>query len=176
LGLPEDALTAQMKKPQGATAQARMLKPEGSPARPVQDASRRAEMLLIGLMMESVQYAQSASHEIQPEDFLEPAARKAAEAIFENLKETTGAARIMNRYPEDADVVKLVSTAAAETDSIVDKTKTLDDCLAWMKRARTRAEQESLKREIADAQKSGDKNRLKDLLAHFNELNRGMKK
>ncbi len=178
LGLPEEALTSQMKKPQGAAAHARLLKPESLFAAPKlgEDADKRAEMLLIGLMMESTQYAKAVSAVIQPEDFHGADERKAAGIIFEHLEETTSASRIINRHPEDADLVKLVSTASAEMDAIADKMRTLEDCLAWMKRVRLKAEQEGLKHEIADAQRIGDKNRLKNLLEHFTELNKGIKK
>ena len=60
--------------------------------------------------------------------------------------------------------------------NVVDKQKTFEDCVLWMKRSRIITERENLKSQIVTAEREGDKNRISKLLYDFNELNKGMKK
>ena len=85
-------------------------------------------------------------------------------------------AHLINFYKDEAPVVQALTQASAESERLPDKAKAFDDCALWMKRSRIHRNRAQLQFQIEEAQKSGDHNRIRQLLRDFSELNKGMKK
>jgi hypothetical protein len=69
-----------------------------------------------------------------------------------------------------------LTLATEEIERVLDKEKAFDDCLLWMKRSRIHQNRQQLQFQIQEAQRSGDQNRIQQLLRDFGELNKGMRK
>ena len=169
LGLSGTAVEAEMKK-SGARALAR---PAAAPgAERQREDVEMAEKLLIGLLLEDRVLAARASKELKTGDFPSARAGQIAARALKDPDET--AAAILGAYASDPEASRLLSAACAEADAVVDRKRTYEDCLLWLKRLKMRTAQEDLKTQIAEAENRGDKNRISELLKDFNELNRGM--
>ena len=81
----------------------------------------------------------------------------------------------MNAF-EDADAAQVMAMAASEAEKTPEKKKAFEDCLAWMEKSKRETARDSLRSQLAEAQRAGDQNRIHRLLQDFTELNKGMKK
>lgn len=140
-----------------------------------QNEVRTVEKLLIGLMLDGMDFVSRAKEEIRIEDFQHPTARSIVKRLLAEDRSAPLASQLVNFYKDDPDAVRLISLACAEIESILDKQKTFSDCLLWVKRSRITTQREGLRVEILAAQRQGDKNRINQLLYDFNELNKGMR-
>ena len=85
------------------------------------------------------------------------------------------AARLITFYQEEPDAARAISLACAEADIVADKKRAFTDCVAVLKRSRIKNRLTSLRIEIAEAERVGDRSRLDQLMRDFNELNKGMR-
>ena len=176
LSISEEAVLAELRKAKDglrgalrANAQSFVVKEKDLPS---------AEVLLVGLLLDNADFVSKARTEISADDFNHPAARR---LVTELLKEkppeafSLTAAAAVNLYKDDPESTRIVSLAAAEAETLVDKKKAFEDCVAWMKRSRIRVRREGLRSEIVSAEREGDRNRIGELLRELSELNKGMR-
>jgi hypothetical protein len=171
VSLSEEALLAELKKspkPRGIRTEPLVENP-GRDLRPV-------EKLLIGLLLDSPAFIPKAKREIQAEDFQNFKARSILKRLLEEEEKSLPVVQWINYYKDDPESVRVLSMACAETDVVMDKERTFSDCLSWIKSSRLKLRQEGLRSELDAAQARGDKNRIRQLLYDFNELNRGIKR
>ena len=173
LSISEEALKTQMRKNESVSA-SRNFKEE--PPVAAREQFKIAEKLLIGLLVDSPEFILEAKKEIGAADFQNHRIRGLAERLFEKPGSSITAAQWINIYKDDPESVHMISLACAEVDAVVDKKKTFEDCLLWMKRLRMSTERENVQAQIVVAEREGDKNRLGKLLVDFNELNKGIRK
>ncbi|MBI3315776.1 MAG: DNA primase [Candidatus Omnitrophica bacterium] len=170
LGLSEEALLAEIRRSDA--------KPQ-SAARPAENAPKTelpaAEKLLLGLMLEEDFFLEKARLSLVADDFQHVKLREIARRILENEGGFVSAAQFINVFSEDAEAARVISMACAEIAAAVDKPKTFDDCLRWVKRSQSAREREGLQVQILAAQQAGDKNRISRLLYDLHQLNKGMK-
>ena len=144
-------------------------------ARPL-DEIRTAERMLIGLMLDEPAFIARGREILRVDDFQHHKARHIAGRLLDAAYAALAASELINFYKEDPEAVRIISLACAEMESVLDKEKTFEDCLQWMRRSRLSNERESLRSQLSVAQSGGDKNRIRQLLYDFNELNKGMRK
>lgn len=173
LELPEEALTAEMKK-SGSLRSSLAARPAAAVRAP-EEAVKAGERLLIGLLLEDPALLEEARREITADDFRNAKTAEIAQAILSGGA-AAGASGLVNRFSDDPESVRIISRASTEAETIADRRKAFDDCLQWFRRSRIDAQRDGLKGQIEDAQREGDPAKLKQLLARFNELNRGMRK
>ncbi|HTL69673.1 MAG TPA: DNA primase [Candidatus Eisenbacteria bacterium] len=169
LSLSEEALFAEMRK--GADRGARPAAPKEAPA--PKDVPP-VEKMLLALLLDSPDFADGARQELSPEDFRHPAARRLAKGLLES-REFTPAAALINVYKDDAEAVEVITLALAEADKIegpADKRRSFADCLLRVKRSRLGVEREGLRSRILEAEREGDKNRIRQLMGDLEELNK----
>ena len=171
LRLSEESLQAEMRKGEGRV---RSFKEE----RPAESKTefQPVEKLLIGLLVDDPELVPQAKAHISEADFQSHQTRSLARRLFETPGAAVNAAQWINVYKDDPDFVRLISLACAEMDAVLDKKKTFEDCISWIKRSRIKTERENLKGQILAAEREGDKNRISQLMADFTELNKGIKK
>ncbi|MGH7198783.1 MAG: DNA primase [Candidatus Omnitrophota bacterium] len=172
LDLSEEALLAELRR-SGAKARPA---PDAQPSSRLQDELRAVEKMLIGLMLDEPQFIARGREILRADDFQHHKARHIARRLLEAEHATLAARELINFYKEDPEAVRIIALACAELESILDKDKTFEDCLQWMRRSRLSIERDSLRSQLAAAQSAGDKNRIHQLLYDFNELNKGMRK
>ena len=171
LRLSEESLKAEMRK--GET-RPRAFRDE--PATEAREELKPAEKLLIGLLVDNPDLVSQAKEEISIDDFKNHRIRSLAKRLFEGSGAVMGAAQWISAYNNEPGFATLISLASAEVETVLDKKRSFEDCLLWMKRARISTEREHLKTQITDAEREGNKNRIGQLLYDLNELNKGMKK
>ena len=133
---------------------------------------------MLGLLLERREFVHQARASLTPEDFQNPATRKALERLFETgaAEESVSAAHLINFYNGNPELARVLSLAAAEADSTPEKERAFGDCLLWMKRSRLKGQRERIHSQLLEAQHEGNKNRIQQLLRDFSELNKGIKK
>ena len=170
LGLSEQALAAEMGKHR-AGERASRFSPAITPAPVVEsNAAPAAEKLILGLLFEGKDFLEEAKNQAGAEDFHSPVIRKIVQRLFESPAASVN--RWINFFSEDAEAVKMISLACAETDHAADKKRAFSDCLLVMKRSRLRSEREGIRSQIIRAEHEGDRNRISQLLYDLNELNK----
>jgi hypothetical protein len=144
----------------------------------LEPAARPAESILLGLLLERADLLQSAKMSLTLDDFEDPSMKRVVAHLFELGKsdEPPSVAHLINFYKEEEPVVQALTRASSETERLPDKVKAFDDCVLWIKRSRLHQSRARLQFEIEEAQRSGDQNRIQQLLRDFSELNKGMKK
>ncbi len=172
LRLSEESLQAEMRKGEGRVRGFR----EDRPVMESKAEFQTVEKLLIGLLVDDPELVSQAKEHISEADFQSHQTRSLARRLFETPEAAGNAAQWINVYKDDADFVRLISLACAEMDTVLDKKKTFEDCISWIKRSRIKGERENLKIQIIAAEREGDKNRVSQLMVDFTELNKGMKK
>jgi DNA primase len=171
LSLPEEALAAEMKKgPRESGPRAPEAKAE--PETPLEVPL--IEKQILGVLLELPALVATAREELRAEDFKHMLVRKIVTHVFEAAEPVT-AARLITFYQEEPDAARAISLACAEADILADKKKAFADCVLVMKRSRFKSRLTSLRLEMAEAEKAGDRGRLDRLMRDFNELNRGMR-
>ncbi len=173
LKLSEDSLLAEMRK---SGSHARSFKEEPQVLKQQQDEFHAVEKLLIGLLVDNPDFVSQAKGQISEEDFQSIQARAVAKRLFATQGSFASAAQWINIFKDDPDFVRLISMTSAEMSAVVDKKKTFEDCILWVRRSRIKTERENLKIQIEAAERAGDKNRISRLMVDFNELNKGIKK
>jgi len=176
LKLSEEALKAELNKSKEISEKFR---------RPAPDAikwqaqeTRPVETILLGLFLERADFWHSAKMSLSLEDFENPSIRKIVAHFFDlnEPSEAPSVAHLINFYKHEPSIVQVLTQASAQAEHVPDKVKAFDDCVLWIKRSRIHQNRQRLQFEIEEAQKSGDQNRIQQLLRDFSELNKGMKK
>ena len=174
LSIPEEALTAEMKK--SSSSAFRDFKLEEKPVISASSAkdTPMLERQLLGLLLDAAEFLSVSREELRTEDFESPVIRKIALRVLGGTDPQT-AAELMNEFKEDPQAVQVLSLACAETESMTDKKKCFTDCLTRIKRQRILVRRQGIEKELAAAQRVGDRSRIHQLMADFNELNKGIK-
>ncbi|MBI3252336.1 MAG: DNA primase [Candidatus Omnitrophica bacterium] len=175
LSVSEEAVLAELRKARegprsGVRAAAPVLPEKELPS---------AECLLVGLLLDDLDFVRRARAEITAADFKHPVARRlVAELLMEKTEEGPGltAAAAVNFYKDDPESAQVITLASAEAETLVDKQKAFEDCLAWVRASRMKTRREGLRSEISSAGRQGDQNRIGKLLRELDELNKGMRK
>ena len=174
LSIPEEALAAEMKK--SSSSAFRDFKVDEKPAISARAAKDTPilERQLLGLLLDDAEFLSASREELRTEDFESPVIRKIALRVLGSADPQT-AAELMNEFKDDSEAVEVLSLACAETESMADKKKCFTDCLTWIKRQRILVRRQGIEKELATAQRVGDRSRIHQLMVDFNELNKGIK-
>ncbi len=176
LKLSEEALTAELRKSKEGMGKNTRLEP--TPARSAKQDIRQVESILLGLFLERPNFLHSAKMSLSLEDFENPSMKTVVAYLFKLTEhsELPSVAHLINFYKDDPSIAQALTQATTETERVPDKEKAFDDCVLWMKRSRIHQSRERLQFQIQEAQRSGDQNRIQQLLRDFGELNKGMRK
>ncbi len=139
--------------------------------KPKQQSGRAAEKVIVALMMEDAETAHRIKNEFTIEDFKDPRIRKITECLFAIMEENKQPtpARIMHHI-SDEEQTQFVCALLSEAENIVDKEKTLQDCIKWIKVDNLRVKKEELAHQIKEAEKAGKDKEVMELVREFNNL------
>ncbi|MCM8781955.1 MAG: DNA primase [Candidatus Omnitrophica bacterium] len=137
---------------------------------------RQSEKILAGLLIDDNNCIKSVKEKISAEEFQDSLIRKIMEVLFRCSEEskTVTPGKLIN-YLDDAEAHKLIPELVDVAETIVDKQKTLFDCIVKIKQDNLKEKLNRLQVEIALAQSKDDEDKINKLIAECNELVRGIK-
>ena len=136
---------------------------------------RMAEKVIAALIMEDVEIARRIRDEFDLEDFKDPHIRKIIQhsfSLIDNNKQPTAARLIHCVGNEEA--TQFICQLLTEVENIVDREKTLEDCIGWLKTDNLKDKKEDLSHQIKEAERVGNEEKVMSLVREFNNL-RGVK-
>ena len=146
-----------------------------APTFEMKQEARAAEKIIAALAMEDAEIARRIREEFDIEDFKDQRIKKIVErsfALIDGNKQPT-AARLIH-YIGDEKMSQFICHLLAEVENIVDREKTIEDCIRWIKVDNLRDKKEELAYQIKEAEKLGNDKEVMTLVKKFNNL-RGMK-
>lgn len=172
LGLNEEALRIELKRSKGAKRES--ADPADADIR--LDAQtrqmRQVDKILISLMLDDNAVIPFVREHVEMEDFPEGLPRTVMQRLFASAeqKRVVTPAQLIQSLSDDGNAPSLLSEIAALQDTLEDKHKNLEDCLAWLKEKRVKKRLEELRGEIKAAQLRNEEEKVIDLMARYNEL------
>jgi DNA primase len=132
---------------------------------------RPAEKVITGLAIEDPQVAQDVKEKLAIEDFQSEDIRNILRAVFKMLDESKNptAAKVMHELNDD-NLTHIICEALAETENLVDREKSLSDCIARIKKDNLQSKREQLTNLIREAELKKDDARLMELVKELNSL------
>jgi DNA primase len=132
---------------------------------------RPAEKIIISLMMEDPAIAQEVKAVLKKEEFLSPDIRNIADVIYQMLdsNDTPNERKVINRI-NDENLSHIIYESLEETEKLVDREKTLCDCIAGIKRDNMILKKKSLTSLIKQAESKGDDIMLMKLIKQLDSL------
>ncbi len=145
------------------------------PAVEIKQETRAAEKVIAALAMEDAEIARRIRDEFDIKDFKDMRVKKIIEHSFALINENKQptAARLIH-YIGDEKMSQFICHLLAEVENIVDREKTIEDCIRWIKIDNLRCRKEKLAHQIKEAEKSGNDKEVMVLVKEFNNL-RGVK-
>jgi len=167
LKVDEEALIAEIKKSKPGYRKTTPTSPEGLR----KTAVSPAEKTLLRLFLESPEYIEKASEELEISDFQNEQTQGIVRHLFAVIKTGTVSAETVSRYFTDEKDLNLVSELlAAEELTAKDRERIWQGCLQRIRERRQKFRSQQISQAIAEAQTAGDQKKLEELTRQFNEL------
>lgn len=134
-------------------------------------AIRPAEKIITGLMIEDPEIVEEVRRNLKIEDFKSEDIRtiiKTAFAMLDEGKNPT-AAKIIHQLNDD-NLSHITCETLAETENLVDRERSLKDCIQRIKTDNLKLERERLTSLIKDAEAKGDDTKLMELVRELDTL------
>lgn len=111
---------------------------------------------------------------LQPQEFCSPQIVKLANYIYELdfHNEERSSSKLINRL-KDKELVSLVTGILTDDEEIIDKEKTLNDCIRWIKDDKRKQKLNFLQNQIKSYQSAGDEIGVTRLVSEYNDLIKG---
>lgn len=174
LSISEQALTLEMQKSRNTGRTETAQKP--SPRKISSTEIAPLEKLLLGLALDSEEFAVVLRNEVDLSDFENQVSKRIMSQFLETAPSRSLAGELMNFFREDTEAVELISKVSADVEVLADKRKVFSDCVVQMRRQRIRHEREELMSQMTMADRAGDMNRVNEFMMQLNELNKKEKK
>lgn len=144
---------------------------------PVKDSpktvkSNMAEKILTGLMLDDSLFVHSVKENLGIDDFRDVSIRKIVMTLFEhydrNMKVPPN--KLMDCFKDQEDVCACISELIATCENLVDKKKSLDDCIQWIRQTSLKERLKMLCDEIKAAQEKNDESKVIELVTRYNDM------
>lgn len=131
-----------------------------------------AERILTGLIFEDDYYLQRIRESLCCSDFKDTAIRRIIEKLFQlsEAKNKITPGKLIDYFNSDENVSLSLSEAIATCENLVDKRKSMEDCIQWIKQCAFKERLKALCKEIELAQANEDDSKVDDLLAKYNDM------
>jgi DNA primase len=132
---------------------------------------RPAEKIIISLMMEDPAIAQEVKTVLKKEEFTSPDIRRIVEIIYQMLdsNNTPNERKVINQI-NDEELSHIIYESLEETEKLIDRVKTLHDCIARIKGDNMILRKQGLTSLIRQAESEGDEARLMKLMKQLDSL------
>lgn len=168
LSVDEDAVKEELKKVKTGRAEpSYVLKPVE-----VRKDAKSAETMVLALSLEGGSLLKRVSEELSVEEFKNSSIRDIINIIFSLQKENTviNAARIMSHLGGAGETTMLISEAVNLLDTLADKDKMLADCIVRIKKDNMKDRLAMIQGAIKIAHSQKDEDKVKALVAEYNDL------
>jgi len=137
---------------------------------------RESEKILTGLLIDDNKNIHPVREKMHLDEFVNPIIRRIVGILYEydDESKTITPGKLINHL-EDAQAQRYIPELVDSVDAVVDKEKTLTDCIMKIKQANLKEKLNRLQVEIALAQSKDDENRINALITECNSLIRGIK-
>ncbi|MBN1405895.1 MAG: DNA primase [Candidatus Omnitrophica bacterium] len=168
LSVDESAVLAELKKIKLDYIKSAI---SDSPVKTMQGVARTAEKIIAALLMEDADIARRIKNEFSIEDFRDIRIRGVIKYAFELMDKDRQPtpARLMH-YMQREDANEFICYILAEVETIIDRDKTVEDCIKWLKADNIRFKKEDLTRQIKEAENLGKEQEVMELVREFNSL------
>jgi len=178
LSIPEEAVREELKKiksdyPAGRPAQ----EPEGqTPQEAFKKKCKQSEKILAGLLIDNNNFIKIVKESLSPEDFQDPVIKDIVNVLFRCGEESKAITpgKLINHL-ENAEAHKFIPELMDCIEPVIDKEKTLADCVLKIKQDNLKEKLNRLQVEIALAQTRADEDRITKLISECNMLLRSVK-
>ena len=138
----------------------------------VKKRSTSAEIIMLALMLEGNRIIDRIADALSPDEFKNSSIRDVVNAIFDLHKENKEVtpSRLINHFSESAEAATLITEAVGISEIIGDKEKALSDCIARMKKDNLKERMTMIQDAIRIAHTQKNDDRVKELVAQYNEL------
>ena len=136
---------------------------------------RQSEKILAGLLIDDNSCIKAVKEKLCLEEFQDPIIRNIISILFRCSEEskTITPGKLIN-YIEDTEAHRFIPELIDSVEAVVDRQKTLDDCIIKIKQENLKEKLNRLQVEIALAQNKADEDRINKLIAECNELVRSI--
>ena len=133
--------------------------------------SKSAEMMILALLLDREAYIETVRSRLSPEEFKDCSVRDLVASIFAMYgKGQITPARLINHLGNKDQSAVLISEAINVLEMLVDKNKTLEDCISRIKRDNIKDQLDRLQDAIKVAHDQKDDMALKHLVTEYNGL------
>lgn len=137
--------------------------------------SSMAEKILTGLMLEDNVFIHSVKNNLTCEDFKDISIKRVVNTLFEfhdkNMKITPS--KLMDHFKDEEPLCLLLSELTVTCENLVDREKSFDDCICWIKQSGLKERLKGLCGEIKTAQEERNDLRIVELVTKYNDLMKG---
>jgi len=137
---------------------------------------RQSEKILAGILIDDNKCIKLVREKLCLEEFQDPVVRKIMDVLFkcsdQSKRVTPG--KLIN-YLEDTEAHSFIPELVDTIEAVMDRQKTLDDCIVRIKRDNLKGKLNRLQVEIALAQGRDDEERINKLIAECNDLVRSIR-
>ncbi|MEI8176905.1 MAG: DNA primase, partial [Candidatus Omnitrophota bacterium] len=143
---------------------------------PAAAALRQAEKVLIGILLDDNSYIAAVRSRLCLDEFRSPALKKIAAFLFtyaEGDGEIT-LGKLIDRIGDD-DVSRMIPELVDATEAVVERSKTLDDCILKIKKENLQEKRTRIQVKIALAQNKEDDEHISLLIAEYQALTNSLR-
>jgi len=168
LGVDEESIKSELKKVKPGYSQ----RPISLDAPEVKRPGTSAEKMILALLLEGPGTVDKIKGKLKEDDFKDTTARDVVSAIFgfRDKNEDVSPASLISHLGSDSKAAFLVSEAVSISDTIMDKERALEDCVARIKKDNLKDRLERIQQEIREAHSLKEENRVKRLVTEYNAL------
>lgn len=168
LSIEDASLKAELKK----------VKPDYSYRyRPVEKVEKSveadtAEKIIAGLMLEDKKFIQSVKEKFKPADFKDSTIRTIVNKLYQlhDESKTVTPSKLIDCFKHESDICVCISDLTLICETLVDKEKSLEDCIQWIKQNSVKEKLKGLCDEIKLAQDSKNDSKVGELVMEYSEI------
>ena len=136
------------------------------------ESASMAERIIAGLMLEDELFIELVKDGLGPGDFKDARIRKIVERLFKehNTSKKIDASKMVDHFKDEQEICACIAELTATCESLVDKRKSLEDCIQWIRQGTLKERLKSLCEEIRLAQDEGDDSKIVDLVTRYNDM------
>lgn len=131
-----------------------------------------AEKILAGLMLEDSAFIPAIKEGLTCDDFKDLPIKQVVQKLFQfyDTNRSTAPSKLIDCFKDDEILCACVSELSATCENLVDKEKSLQDCIQWIRQKSLKLKLNDLCEEIKVAQHKGDDTGVVDLVTKYNEM------
>ncbi len=131
-----------------------------------------AEKILAGLMLEDSAFIPAIKEGLTCDDFKDLPIRKVVQKLFQfyDTNRNTAPSKLIDSFKDDEILCACVSELSATCENLVDKDKSLQDCVQWIRQKSLKLKLKDLCEDIKEAQHKGDDTGVVGLVMKYNEM------